>query len=328
MGKRISSTAIGLFVVGGLALILAAVVVLGSGRLFGQHHRFICFFQGSLNGLRVGAPVKSRGVQIGSVVSVLLELPPEYGRMKDESSTDIPVIIDLDETQIRRHGGAAPVSGADVQRLIDQGLRAQLNMESLLTGLLFVDLEFYPATKPHLLLEAGSSKYFEIPTVPTDLAQIQQAATRTLAKLENTDFQALVIAITDTANSANAFLNSADLRNTIRSIQQTADNLNGTVTVAREELVGLNAKADPLIARMNKTADDADAALTQAKLTMANFQMMFTPDSPIAYRLDVALDNFSRASDAVHELANYLQRNPSSIVRGRYVSDGKHDSGK
>jgi paraquat-inducible protein B len=83
----------------------------------------------------------------------------------------------------------------------------------------------------------------------------------------------------------------------------------------------LNKKADPLLTSITKTSDDADAAVIQARKTMEGVQQTLAPDSTLRYRLDLALDNLSEASSAIHQLADMLQRNPSSLVRGRYVPD-------
>ncbi|HKV55398.1 MAG TPA: MlaD family protein [Candidatus Binataceae bacterium] len=323
MGKRISPTAIGIFVMGSLALLLAALVVLGSGRLFRPQHLYICFFQGNLNGLKVGAAVKVRGVQIGSVQRILLRLPPEFGHVKASIALRrLPVIIDVDEAQLINQGASGEaLQKAGFDSLIKRGLRAQLNTESLLTGLVYVDLDLHPSSQPVFALEPGSGPYPEIPTVPTDLEQVQETAMRALAKLDKIDFNALVKALTNAADSANQLISSPDVKGAVASLRDTAVNLNNTVVLVQKEIASLNQKTDPLIASMKKTSDDADQAMLQAKATMATLQTSVAPDSTLRYRLDVALDDVSEASSAIRQLADLLQRNPSVLVRGRYVPD-------
>lgn len=324
MSKRVSPTAIGIFVVGAAALIIAAIGILGSGRLFRREQKFICFFDGNLNNLNVGAPVKVRGVEIGSVVQILLELPPSAGLLKDPASTALPVIIEIDETQLKRRGARALAlqPGAGFDALIKRGLRAQLSMQSVLTGLLYVDLDFHPPNTPiKLALERGTGElYPEIPTIPTNFEQVQQGVMTTLAKLEKIDFLALAGSITEAAHAAHDVLGSPNLKDAITSLKDTAANVDKTAVAVRENFAVLSAKTDPLIKSMTKASDDADVALAQTRLTMAQLQTTFAPDSPLAYRLNVAFDNLSQASSAIRELAEYLQRNPSSVVRGRYVS--------
>ena len=109
MGKRINPATVGAFVLGALGLILAAVVVFGSGNLFRKTHEFVIYFAGDINGLRVGAPVKFKGVEIGQVSRIQLRLEQEVNRHNGQLRADvrIPVIIELDEEKILSHGGTA-----------------------------------------------------------------------------------------------------------------------------------------------------------------------------------------------------------------------------
>src|SRR5437660_4018538 len=137
MPKRPSSAAIGMFVIGSIVLAVSALAVLGSGTLFKKSHKFICFFRGSLNGLNVGAPVKVRGVQIGSVAEIRLRLDPSDGRFKAERGVlgSLPVILDVDESQLTARGGTGEaLKPEELNGMIKHGLRAQLGTESLLTG--------------------------------------------------------------------------------------------------------------------------------------------------------------------------------------------------
>jgi paraquat-inducible protein B len=142
MPRHFRSTAIGIFVMSGLALGVLALAVLGSGGLFRRPHRFICFFNGSLNGLKVGAAVKVRGVEIGSVSEIRLRPTPSEGQLKPSAEAILPVIIDIDESQLKSRGATgAALKREELNNLIRRGLRAQLNTESFLTGLLYIDLD-------------------------------------------------------------------------------------------------------------------------------------------------------------------------------------------
>ena len=323
MPKRISSTAIGICVVGGLALILVALVVLGSGRLFATHRKFVCFFNGDLNGLKVGSAVKVRGVQIGSVTEILLRLPPDAGTFRvRQTLAELPVIFEVDESQLKSKGGTGEALKADeLDNLIKKGLRAQLATESFLTGLLYIDLDLHPEAPLHLMLEPGSGQYREIPTVTTDLEEVQRSAMRSLAKLEKIDFGALVQSMTDAASSIRELVASPNLKATISSLKEASSNLNTTLISFRHDFNRLNDRADPVLASLKKTSDRADLALAQMTTAIAELQMTFAPDAPLTYRLNIALEDFSQASNAMRQLADYLQRNPSALVRGKYVSE-------
>jgi paraquat-inducible protein B len=322
MPKRFSSTAIGVFVMGSLALIIIALVVLGSGRLFKQSHNFICFFQGSVNGLKVGAAVKVRGVEIGSVSAIRLRPLPTEGQLKPSSYalTPIPVIIDIDETQLKAQGASgAALRPEDFKDLVKRGLRAQLQTESLLTGLLYVDLDVHPRAPLNLMVEPGTGGYPEIPTVPTDIEQIREVATKALAKLQDIDFVKLTESITHAGNAATNLLSSPDVKATLESLQEATKNLDRTITTVRGMVDNLNQRSGPTLASLKKATDQATLTLAQISSTATTLQAGLAPDSPLTYRLSVALDNLSEASSGIRELTDYLERNPSAIVRGKYT---------
>jgi len=246
MGKRVSPAVIGAFVVASFAILIVALVVVGSGRMFTKPIRFICMFQGNLNGLKVGAPVKVRGVQIGTVAAIELRLLPSHGTLRPGiRGLRLPVIIDVDRSQLLARGGSGEaLETAGFDDLIKQGMRAQLATESLLTGLLYIDLDLHPNTPIKYVLEPGGP-YREIPTIQTDLAQLQERLTEVLDKFDKIDFQALVVSITDAANSIKSLTGSPELRATLESLKGTIANLNQAVVAARDLINNANAKVGP-----------------------------------------------------------------------------------
>jgi paraquat-inducible protein B len=152
VNKKISPAVIGAFVLGALALIVIAIVIFGSGQLFRQTRDFVLYFDNSVNGLHVGAPVKLKGVEIGAVKDIRLQLEPNSQLDK------IPVIVEIDLEKLTSRG-ATSVARTDIETLrqtvIQRGLRGQLLMESLVTGLLYVGLDFFPDTPVRACSEAG-----------------------------------------------------------------------------------------------------------------------------------------------------------------------------
>lgn len=326
MPRRFSSAAIGMFVIGSIVVAVSALAVLGSGKLFRKNHRFICFFQGSLNGLKVGAAVKVRGVEIGSVSEIRLRPLPSEGQLRTgaKAFAGLPVVIDIDESQLKARGATGEVlRPEELNALIERGLRAQLDTESLLTGLLYIDLDLFPRTPVKLLLQPGTGPYPEIPTVPTDLQQIQETAMKALAKLDTIDVVKLTQSITDAGSAAANLLNSPDLKETLVSLQTATKNLDDTISSVRTLVQNVNNRSGPVLASLKKASDQATVTLAQISSTATTLQTSLAPDSPLTYRLEVALDNFAEASSAIRELTDYLQRNPSAIVRGKYASESQ-----
>jgi paraquat-inducible protein B len=142
MSKNLSPTVIGAFVVGAVALLIVAVIALGSGQLFRKTQQFILYFDGSVNGLRIGAPVKIKGVEIGSVKDIRLET--ELGSQVHK----IPVIIEIDLKKVIRRGVTREeaMDPNTIREFIKEGLRGQLQTESLVTGVLYVGLDWFSET--------------------------------------------------------------------------------------------------------------------------------------------------------------------------------------
>ena len=322
MNKRVSPAVIGAFVVASFAILVVALIVVGSGKMFTRPIRFICMFQGNLNGLKVGAPVKVRGVQIGTVAAIELRLLPSQGQIRPGiKGLRLPVIIDIDRSQVLARGAsgeALETSGFD--NWIKRGMRAQLATESLLTGLLYIDLDVHPNAPLNLALELGGP-YREIPTVQTGLEQLQERLTRALDKFENIDFQALVVSITDAANSIKTLTGSPELKATLESLKGTVANLNQAVISARTLLNNANAKVGPLIADIRESSDEANKTMKETRAALVSLQQTLDPDAPLAVHLNRTLDSLDETSQSLGEFTDYLQRNPSVLIRGRYVPD-------
>ena len=322
MGKRVSPAVIGAFVVASFAILIVALIVVGSGRMFTKPIRFICMFQGNLNGLKIGAPVKVRGVQIGTVAAIELRLLPSQGQMLPSiKGLRLPVIIDVDRSQVLARGATGEaLETAGFDDLIKRGMRAQLATESLLTGLLYIDLDLHPNTPLKFVLEPDGP-YREIPTVQTDLAQLQERLTQVLDKFEKIDFQALVVSITEAANSIKTLTGSPELRATLESLKGTVANLNQAVVSARALINNANSQVGPLVADIRETSDEADKTMKDTRAALVGLQQTLDPDSPLAVRLNQALDSLTETSESLGEFTDYLQRNPSALVRGRYVPE-------
>jgi paraquat-inducible protein B len=322
MGKRVSPAVIGAFVVASFTILIVALVVVGSGRMFTKPIRFICMFQGNLNGLKVGAPVKVRGVQIGTVAAIELRLLPSHGTLRPGiRGLRLPVIIDVDRSQLLARGGSGEaLETAGFDDLIKQGMRAQLATESLLTGLLYIDLDLHPNTPIKYVLEPGGP-YREIPTVQTDLAQLQERLTEVLDKFDKIDFQALVVSITDAANSIKTLTGSPELKATLESLKGTIANLNQAVNSARDLINNANAKVGPLVTDIRESSDEANKTMKETRTALVSLQQTLDPNSPLAVHLNQTLDSLTETAQSLGEFTDYLQRNPGALLRGRYVPD-------
>jgi paraquat-inducible protein B len=329
MNKKISPAMIGAFVLGAVALIVIAILVFGSGRLFRQTREFVLYFDNSVNGLRIGAPVKIKGVEIGSVKDIRLQLE------KDTQVNKIPVIIEIDLEKLTSRG-ATTVAAVDREAfrkaIVDRGLRGQLAMESLVTGLLYVALDFLPGTPITLVQQAnGDYKYPEIPTLPTSLQQAKDVFTQILSKLDEIDFKPLIASLESTVDGIKRTVNSPDLQATIRSLRQTMPKVDEAVVNMRNLAGTMNDNVKILAADLQQTSGDARLALKQAgdalkqteetmkraEAAVTNIETLSDLDSPVNYELEKSLKEVSAAARSLRSLTDYLERNPRALIFGK-----------
>jgi paraquat-inducible protein B len=323
MGKRANPTMVGAFVLGALAIVIAVIIGLGSSHLFTREHKFVMFFSSDVNGLNIGAPVKFRGVEVGSVKNILLSLGGlGAGGIQQGGQVRIPVIIQLDSRKLFARGAELDLDDPkQIAAAIQLGLRGELKTESMLTGLMYIDLDMHPDTPVKFYL-GRNSPFPEIPTVPTPLEQAQTAIVKIVAALEKVDFEALTASLTQTANSINELVKSRQVRETIASLDQAAVGLNATAQSIRKTSDDLNRQVGPAAEDLRKTTASARAALKEAQDTLGAVKTVLGPGSPVDYQLTQTLEQTGDAARSLRQLADYLQRNPSSVIRGRYAGDG------
>ena len=323
MGKQVSPAMVGAFVLGAIALAVLTIVLLGSGRFFTGKRPYILYFDRDVNGLRVGAPVKFRGVDIGAVTAIQLSLSGLERPSNTPPNVKIPVVIEIDSRKIESHKAEDDLSDpAVMQHAIDLGLRGQLNMQSFVTGLLYVDLDMHPGAPARVVMGA-QAPYEEIPTLPTALEEAQATAAKVIQELDKADLPALIRSFTQTARTVNAFVQSPELKSSVIALGDAAKTMDQTTRNFQTLVRRLDSQVMPLGQSIKQSADTATLALKQVNATLVRVQRTIEPESPLNYQLRETLEEVSSAAAAMHELADYLERNPGAVVRGRYVA-GDH----
>ena len=328
MNKKISPTLIGAFVVGALSLLVIAVIALGSGRLFRQTRQFVLYFDNSVNGLRIGAPVKVKGVEIGSVKDIRL------GLEGSEEGDKIPVIIEIDLEKMTSRGAidTAAHTTEVLPEAIKRGLRGQLLMESLVTGLLYVGLDFFPDTPIRLVQQPGARhQYTEIPTTPTSLELAQDAVTQILKKIEEIDFRGVAKALSDTVDGVKQLVNSPALKASLVSLEKTIPQIDEAFVSINKLSTNLDGKMASLTGNLEQTSDatreamqaaaitlkQTDGALKAAEAALINVNGVVDQDSPTFYELRKSLREVSTAARSLRLLSNYIERNPRALIFGK-----------
>lgn len=237
---------------------------------------FVMNFSESVRGLTRGAPVEFRGIRIGQVEDLKLEFHT------DRLTGEIPVLIAIEPERLTVVGKDSSNIETIMEKLVERGLRGQLKMGSLLTGSLFVDLDFYPKDPAKSMQARG--RYKEIPTIPTTMGAMVANLNKFLDRVQNFPLEDLV----------------ADLRSAIPALK-------GTLVQTQE-----------LAARLDKeTVPQVQATLDQARLTLVSLEKALKSDSPVQEDLRRSMEEFSKAARALRDLADTLERNPESIVWGK-----------
>jgi paraquat-inducible protein B len=320
MNRRVSPTLIGAFVVGAVLLAVAAVVLIGSGRYFRRTYPFVLYFPGSVNGLRAGAAVKFRGVEIGSVKDIRILLEP------DQSVSRIPVVIALDPEKITSLGASETIlnSPAEYQGALDAGLRGQLQTESFLTGLLFVALDYFPGSPATFVQQPRTRKfqYREIPTEPSSSEKARMAVTEVLTQLAESDFKGLVDSTRQAISGLHQLVGSPDLKVAVRSLDDVTSRLGDAAGSVSHLAAGLDSNVSGFTQDLRQMSVKTTATMDQAGKVLQHTDATVN-DSPLLYELTRTLQEVSAAARSVRLLTGYLERNPSALIFGRPVAREK-----
>ncbi len=304
MGRKASPAVIGAFVVGALVLAGVAITIWGSGKLFQQQYVAVAYFPGSVNGLSPGAPVKFRGVQIGQVGEIRLLYEQARGAPR------IPVFLKIDGERMRELGAQRAPSPELLHDLIAQGLRARLQTLSIVTGVLFVDFDILPGSPMEMMQEADAS-YPEIPTLPTTFEEATKTVSDVLAQIKEVDFKGIAMAVREAVDGLTRLAGNPRLAAAI-------DGLPGAIDSARRLLADLDAKTAPLADGVRDISTDTRQTLASLRATLEAIEALVAPDAPLAVEFTQAAADLGRASRALGDLADFLERDPSAVVFGRH----------
>ncbi len=332
MSRKANPTLIGGFVVGAVALAVITILLLAGGSWFGERRQHVLYFEGAAQGLQIGAPVVFLGVKVGTVKQIQLGLDDQSRRFL------VPVLIEIEPNVVRARNGEN-VDLRDritVRQLVERGLRGRLRLQSLLTGQLYVDLDFH-ADKPAIFVALDPS-LSEIPTIRTAVQELT-------SKLEGFPMEQFLADVTAISGSVKALMAAPATQELPRRLEATLKHLQSLA--AR-----LDRQSEPILkdvrndlTEMRKALQAAQAALAKletaadrvATLAGADSQMvknmtaaseelagaaaavrnLAERDSPTVASVNAALKEIARAADAVRLLAETLEDQPDAIYRGK-----------
>ncbi|MBE0582460.1 MAG: MCE family protein [Desulfofustis sp.] len=325
MSKKASKAAIGVFVLGAIGLALAGVMLFGAGKLFRPTVKYVMYFEGSVKGLSVGAPVVFRGVKIGSVIDIILQ-----GDLRDMSFT-VPVVAEVDLSRFQVSNGDPETIDYETD-LLDKGLRAQLQTQSLVTGQLMIDIDFRP-DRPYRMV-TNLTGFPQIPTVPSTAEELAQ-------KLEELPIQQLVNRVNELVGGLERLANSAEMQelplamsqaaSEARTVLKTIDREVGLLSAETRTVLGAATavieRADRVLAFEEgvpaEVADSVQQLLNEARLSLRRFDETLAAvrstasDERSKYELRHALKNLADTSQSLGILVDYLSRHPETLLWGK-----------
>jgi paraquat-inducible protein B len=329
MSKQANKTVIGIFVVVAIALVVAAVLILGSGKFFKQTLKAVCYFEGSVGGLNIGAPVVFRGVRIGSVTKVILRLDTK------KLLFVIPVYIEIEPDKFSVIGVRPRELGENLKTFIDRGLRASLETQSIVTGQMQVGLDLQP-NKPAKFAEFKyDQKTPEIPTVPTPMQELTK-------KIEKIPIDEIFEKLNSTIGSINKLVSSPEIVQAIQSVSlavgdvrklvQNVDNrvgplassIEGTVNDYGKLARNADSKIDTLslglgdtIKEIQKAVSGIEKTLGEVQSTLAEAKHTLSEDSTLSYEITETLKELQKGARSIRLLADGLKRQPESVIWGK-----------
>lgn len=339
MSKPVNPAVIGGFSLGALTLLVIALLIFGVGEdLKADKIQYVVFFDSSLNGLDVGAPVKLQGVKIGQVKEISLQLDRKQGKIYK------PVVLEIDRTSITGSSGAPLADPKNFEqlkmnrdRLVELGMRARLETQSLLTGLLYVDLNFYPDRSP-VFSGLEYKELLEIPGVPTTVDELKNTAEEVVQKLRALPLDQIVGDLADSLREIKDLLRSEDVKRSraaladslegldkttkilnnnlepiLKNTDKTVQNSNLLIKETQAMIVELGKQLPPLISNTDKTLNAATAAMKKAEDSLQQVDDAIGPEST----LNDTLEAIKQAARAVRELGDYLERHPESLLSGK-----------
>ncbi|MEY4194526.1 MAG: hypothetical protein RLZZ226_894 [Pseudomonadota bacterium] len=340
MTQSVNPATIGGFVIGGLALLITGIFIFGGRNLLNDDViRYVTYFDSSLNGLEIGAPVKMQGVKIGVVREIALQVDPTSGKVYK------PVILEVErDSFIGPDGAPLPLALSDSQqrayrdRLVEAGFRARLEMQSLLTGLLYVDLDLHPY-KPAEFMGLSYQGLLEMPSIPTTADEIRNTVDELFNQLRELPLKKIVTDLSETMEAARSMLASdearesrkavaATLRQTevlmsrlnghleplLKSTRETLDETRMVLHTSQGMVEELRLQTGPLLETTRQTLQTTEKTLDKAGVTFETMTDTLGADS----ELRGSLTSLRDAARSIQELADLLERHPEAVITGKH----------
>jgi paraquat-inducible protein B len=313
VSERANPTLIGAFLLGAIALVVTGLMVFGGGRFFTEKVNYVAYFPETVSGLNDGAPVNFRGVKVGTVRRIEVQFDAQ------DLSVRIPVYLQLERRRIREIGGTIPEINF-IPELIERGLRAQLQLQSIVTGQLSVQLDILPNRPARYVDPVG--EFPEMPTIPSSMQQFTET-------MESLSIEELVNDARQVLAGLKTLVNSPELAELLTGVNEFVNSgeLLGLVTHTNEAIGDVQALVSNIDGRVGSLSTSVELTLTEASETLEGIQKTLdaarqslsiaAEGSPMRYEFEKMLGELTAAARSIRLLAEYLERNPDALVRGK-----------
>jgi paraquat-inducible protein B len=276
-----------------------------------------------VNGLERGAPVKFQGVPVGNVTRIRIQIDER------DKTFQVPVQYEIDLTRLTTQLGTfVDLDDVDVlRRQIADGLRAQLQMESMVTGQLYIELSYRPDAAPPELEERRTA-WPEIPTTPSLLAALGTGAGSLVADilkvlfqvnemLADIDMPQINAAVMASAEAVERLVDSPAIQQALNEIPGMTAQINQTMLEVGLLAQRAGAAIDPIQLQLEGTATEMTATLEALRRTLEETHGLLSTDSGLGYGLQETMASLRDAANALTLLVNSLEQNPDMLLRGR-----------
>ena len=306
---------VGLFVLGAMLLIGAGIAAMSARRLFAEYRTYVVFFPYAVGGLREGAPVTFRQVQVGHVTAVDLVFTGEtFG------DSWIMAVVEIRRNALRDPSGkAADHSDAELARImIESGLRASVRTSSIIAGQRSVDLDLRPDSPPRL--SGIKSRYPEIPSALTGMEVINERVEATLKKISDVPIDEVLIQLNATLASMQSALDKGNVPATLLELRTTLDGAARTFASAEKAINqadGVSAQATATLASVDQTMKGLQKTLDRLDKTLATVERNVEGTADLRAESLKTVEEMNELMKSLRSLVEMLQQNPESLVRGR-----------
>ena len=322
MSARTHPRLVGAFVLGGVALVLGAVLLLSGRDWFERRERFSVYFPGSLRGLNRGAAVTFRGIKVGEVAEVTA-----LATGQASPPIQIEVVIELVGNVIEAPPGLAPpfsaLSGPDLAKeFIARGFRGRLMSQSLLTGQKYIDFDIRPQEPARMM--GVRPRYPELPTTPTAMEKIGDKAEDFMDKLADLPLDQMLENFRKTLESARKLLDSPDLHGTLagarvatEKVPPALEDVRAAVADARRLMDTLGGETRSTSTEARETIRAAREALERVEKTLGTVETAVQGTDEARVRAAQTMEELDRTLKALRNLVDYVQTHPEAIVLGK-----------